>query len=163
MVLQPSTGGLFLAAPDAGAWFLAPGAPPRRLAVSSVRDAGQARLVVSASHRSDAIDQVKSALGIADEMNIGSVGLKLGLIALAERDLYVNPSSRCKAWDTCGPEAILAAAGGIITDLGGAPLTYDQEDLQCRHGLVASNRHVHAEVIAKLGPFAQGFAQRTGH
>jgi 3'(2'), 5'-bisphosphate nucleotidase len=55
---------------------------------------------------------VKSALGIADEMNIGSVGLKLGLIALAERDLYVNPSSKSSAWDTCAPEAILLEAGG---------------------------------------------------
>jgi hypothetical protein len=29
------------------------------------------------------IDQVKSALGIANELNIGSVGLKLALIAPA--------------------------------------------------------------------------------
>jgi 3'(2'), 5'-bisphosphate nucleotidase len=155
-VFQPLNGRLFLAATDIGTWFFTPGEAPRKLQVSAVRDAGQARLVASASHRTEAIDQVKSALGIADELNIGSVGLKLGLIALGERDLYVNPSSRCKLWDTCAPEAILAGAGGVMTDLGGAPLRYEQEALLCASGLVASNGHVHAEVLAKLAPLFAG-------
>jgi 3'(2'), 5'-bisphosphate nucleotidase len=151
-VYQPLNGRLFLAAADAGAWFFAPGEPARRLHVSTVRDVGQMRLVASASHRTGEIDQVKSALGIADELNIGSVGLKLGLIALGERDLYVNPSPNSKLWDTCAPEAILAAAGGRMTDLHGAALLYDVADLGRRTGLVASNGAVHDEVIARIAP-----------
>jgi 3'(2'), 5'-bisphosphate nucleotidase len=158
VVFQPETERLFWAAPSASgeatAWFEIVGgpdqAPPRRLSVSGVTDSSQIRLVASASHRTGDIDRVKSALGISDELNVGSVGLKLALIALAERDLYVNPSAKSKLWDCCAPEAILRAAGGRLTDAHGAPIRYDVEDIACRNGLVASNGLVHDEVIAKL-------------
>lgn len=123
---------------------------PTPMTVSEVAEPSGIRLVASNSHRSKKLDKVKSALGIANEFNIGSVGLKLCLIALAERDLYVNSSSHCKAWDTCAPEAILAAAGGSMTDVHGDALRYDQEDTHRRTGLVASNGRVHAAVIDKL-------------
>ncbi|MEO6777355.1 MAG: 3'(2'),5'-bisphosphate nucleotidase CysQ [Kofleriaceae bacterium] len=122
-----------------------------RLAVSSVRDVTAARLVASASHRSADIDRVKSTLGISDEHNIGSVGVKLALIAMGVRDLYINPQPKTKAWDTCGPEAILVAAGGRLTDLFGAPIEYTGE-LHHPRGLVASNGLIHDAVIAKIAP-----------
>jgi 3'(2'), 5'-bisphosphate nucleotidase len=154
-VYQPTIDRLFAASP-AGAYVERAGVR-EPLAVSSVATAGDARLVASASHRSDDIDQVKQTLGIADEMNVGSVGVKLCLIASAARDLYVNPTSKTKAWDTCAPEAILARAGGRLTDLFGDPIDY--RDLRQRRGLIASNGHVHDEVVAKLGPL---FAGRRG-
>jgi 3'(2'), 5'-bisphosphate nucleotidase len=152
VVYQPLGDRLFLAAPDLGAWFLAPGQPARELRVSDVSDPGQVRLVASASHRDPELDQVKSALGIDNEFNIGSVGLKISLISLAERDLYVNPSSHSKTWDTCAPEAILVAAGGTMTDLHGDALPYDVARMDRSRGLVASNGRVHAAVIARLAP-----------
>jgi 3'(2'), 5'-bisphosphate nucleotidase len=152
VVYQPLGDRLFFAASDAGAWFIAPERPARELRVSDVSDAGQVRLVASASHRDAAIDQVKSALGIDNEFNIGSVGLKISLISLAERDLYVNPSSHSKTWDTCAPEAILEAAGGRMTDLYGDPLPYDVERMDRSRGMVASNGHVHDAVLERLAP-----------
>jgi len=72
-------------------------------------------------HRTADIDRVKAELGIANELNIGSVGVKLCLIASGARDLYVNPAAKTKAWDSCAPEAILVGAGGRLSDLfGGA-------------------------------------------
>jgi 3'(2'), 5'-bisphosphate nucleotidase len=121
------------------------------LGVSAVTAAADVRLVASKSHRDAAIDRVKQALGIADELNVGSVGVKLCLIAAGLRDLYVNPAARTKAWDTCAPEAILVPAGGRLSDLFGAPIDYTKE-LAHRRGLVASNGLVHDEVIAKLSP-----------
>jgi 3'(2'), 5'-bisphosphate nucleotidase len=156
VVYQPVHERLFLAAGDQ-AWFQAPDQAPRRLHVSRVVAPSDLRLVASKSNRTRKIDEVKSALGIRDEINLGSVGLKLCLIALAERDLYVNPSSNSKVWDTCAPEAILRAAGGRITDVHGEPLHYDHRDVRRRRGLVASNGLVHDEVIARLGPL---FARR---
>lgn len=149
VVYQPLGDRLFRA-DEGGAFLDAPGAPPRRLAVSAVDDVAAIRLVASKSHRSPVIDEVKSALGIANELNIGSVGLKLALIALGERDLYVNPWPRCKAWDTCAPEAILAAAGGRLTDTAGRAIRYDEPELGRLHGLVASNGHVHDAALARL-------------
>ena len=85
-------------------------------------------------------------------MNVGSVGLKIGLVAEAARDLYVYTGGRTKIWDTCGPEAILRGAGGRMTDIDGNPLVYDRPDLYNRRGIVASNGPLHDFVIATLAP-----------
>lgn len=150
VVFTPASDRLFYAATDFGSFLDIPGEQTRKLAVSDQADVGAAQLVASASHRDDTIERVKSALGIDNEFNIGSVGLKLGLISLAERDLYVNPSPRCKTWDTCGPEVILHAAGGKMTDLHGDPLRYDEEESLRLHGMVASNGHIHDDAVGRL-------------
>ncbi|MBE7451656.1 MAG: 3'(2'),5'-bisphosphate nucleotidase CysQ [Kofleriaceae bacterium] len=156
VVYQPSRDRLYWAAGGAGAWREDRDDGPRRLAVSTVRDPAAIRMVSSRSHRGPAHDEVKAALGIADELALGSVGLKLGLIAAGERDLYVNPWPRCKVWDTCAPEAILIAAGGMLTDTRGGALRYDELDVGRRRGLVASNGLVHAAVLARLGELFGG-------
>jgi 3'(2'), 5'-bisphosphate nucleotidase len=129
---------------------VAVGAQTTRLQVSDVAKAAEARLVASASSRTSVTDRIKEMLNISDEQNIGSLGVKLCLIAMGVRDLYVNPTNKSKAWDTCAPEAVLAMAGGELTDLTGAPIDYRQ--LAQPRGLVASNGRIHAEVIAKLAP-----------
>ena len=122
------------------------------LRVSDNDDIGRTRLVASRSHRTGKIDEVKKALGVTDELNIGSVGLKLGLIARGIRDLYVNPASRCKTWDTCGPQAIIEAAGGRLTDLHGQPLTYTDADMFHTRGMLASNGKLHDPAVTRLRP-----------
>lgn len=37
---------------------------------------------------------------------------------------YVFASRGCKKWDTCGPEAVLRAAGGVLTNLFGDNYSY---------------------------------------
>jgi 3'(2'), 5'-bisphosphate nucleotidase len=154
VVHQPTLERTFFASPEGA--FVAIGGGVTALAVSAVEHAASARLISSASHRSDEIDRVKSTLGIADEQQIGSVGIKMSLIASGVRDLYVNPTSRTKAWDTCAPEAILTRAGGRLTDVFGAPLDYTGE-LARRRGLVASNGKLHDEVITKVSPLFERF------
>jgi 3'(2'), 5'-bisphosphate nucleotidase len=149
VVYQPVIDRLFHATPD-GAFVTHRGATTP-LAVSTIASAADIRLVASKSHRSPDIDRVKDELGIADELNIGSVGVKLCVIAAGQRDLYVNPAAKTKAWDTCAPEAILVRAGGRLSDLFGNPIDYTRE-LAHRRGLVASNGRVHDEVVAKLAP-----------
>jgi 3'(2'), 5'-bisphosphate nucleotidase len=148
VVYQPTIDRMFFVTPDAGAYMLTAG-ELTQLEVSKVATAGEARLVASASHRTADIDRVKTELGIQDEINVGSVGVKLCLIASGVRDLYVNPSAKTKAWDTCAPEAILNAAGGRLSDLFGKSIEYRAE-LAHRRGLVASNGFVHGEVVGKL-------------
>ncbi len=158
VVYQPTLDRMFFATPDGGA-HVQIGDKLERLAVSAVAVAAEARLVASASHRNADIDRVKTELGINNELNVGSVGVKLCLIASGSRDLYVNPAAKTKAWDTCAPEAILVGAGGHLTDLFGGPIDYRTE-LSHRRGLVGSNRHVHAEVVVKLGPLFPHLAPR---
>jgi len=151
VVYQPHGDRLYRAAPESGT-VLVDDRGTRALHCSDVTDVEKIRLVASRSHRTPEIDRVKAALGIDDEMNIGSVGLKLGLIALGERDLYVNPSSKSSAWDTCAPEALLVHAGGRLTDLAGKPLRYDSGELKNLKGLLASNGRVHDAVVEKIRP-----------
>jgi 3'(2'), 5'-bisphosphate nucleotidase len=153
VVHQPTVAGsrrTFYASPD-GAFVRTPD-DVCALVVSTVAHAGDARLVASASHRSPQIDEVKTTLGIADEQNVGSVGVKLSLIALGVRDLYVNPWPKTKAWDTCAPEAILTRAGGRLTDLFGGAVRYAGDNMRHPRGLVGSNGHIHDEVVARIAP-----------
>ncbi|HLL20811.1 MAG TPA: 3'(2'),5'-bisphosphate nucleotidase CysQ [Kofleriaceae bacterium] len=153
VVYQPVQNRMYYGVPEGG--WIAVGSHVEALHVSNVTAANDARLVASKSHRSDDIDRVKERLGITNEENIGSVGVKLCLIALGVHDLYVNPHAKTKAWDTCAPEAILARAGGRLSDLFGTEIDYRGE-LAHRRGLVASNGRVHDEVLAKLAPLFAG-------
>lgn len=156
VVYQPTRDRLYWTTGEGGAWRTEGGGAPHRLHVSDVADEGAIRMVASRSNRGPALDRVKSALQIKDELAIGSIGLKLGLIAAGERDLYVNPWPKCKAWDTCAPEAILIAAGGMLTDTAGGDIRYDEEDLRRPRGLVASNGRLHAGVLTRLANLLSG-------
>lgn len=154
VVHQPSIERTFFTSPGSGAYVLHAGAVTQ-LTVSNIGSATGARLVASASHRNEDIDRVKTELGITEEQNVGSVGIKLCMIASGQRDLYVNPAAKTKAWDTCAPEAILNAAGGRLSDLFGGAIDYRGE-LAHRRGLVASNGWIHDEVVGKMTPLFRG-------
>jgi 3'(2'), 5'-bisphosphate nucleotidase len=74
----------------------------------------------------------------------------VALVCQGERDLYLYPGEQTKLWDTCGPEAILTAAGGRMSDMDGRPLVYTKADLNNRNGVVASNGPLHDHVIQAL-------------
>jgi len=139
----------------AGAWVEESTGARTPLHTSSIARAPGIRLVASKTHRTPRIDRIKKALQIEDEMNVGSVGLKIGLVSEAVRDLYIYTGGRTKIWDTCGPEAILRAAGGSMTDVDGAALVYDREELYNGRGIVASNGPLHPFVIQTLAPLVQ--------
>jgi len=122
------------------------------LRVSDTGEPGEMRLLVSRSHRNPILDRIKARLGVTKERVSGSVGLKCGLIARGEADLYLHPAPGIKEWDTCAPEAILVGAGGQVTDCWGRPLAFNQADVRCRTGLVASNRRCHNLVIGRMAP-----------
>ena len=105
------------------------------------------------------MDVVLRALGIEEEVQRGSVGIKVGLIIEQQCDLYIHLSPRTKQWDTCAPEIILTEAGGRMTDLFGLPLGYNNADVQNRNGLVASNSAAHDSVVEKLAPLLKEFGR----
>jgi 3'(2'), 5'-bisphosphate nucleotidase len=150
VVYQPIGDKLYQAARGDGAFVQRGGGTSARIHVSDVADPTQIRMVASRSHRTATIDRVRERLGISDELNVGSVGLKLGLIAEGVRDLYVNPGGHSKLWDACGPEAILVEAGGRLSDAHGDPLRWRSPELGNLRGLIASNGVLHDLVVAKL-------------
>ncbi|MGB8329274.1 MAG: 3'(2'),5'-bisphosphate nucleotidase CysQ [Polyangiales bacterium] len=128
------------------------------LRVSDVRDPSKLKLVVSRSHRNQAVDAVVTRLGITQEQTSGSVGLKAGLIAEQKADLYVHVADRSSAWDACAPEALLKAAGGRFTDLTGNPYRYGGTDMRNRNGILACNAAAYDLVL----PVARDAARAAG-
>ncbi len=148
VVHQPPTAKTWYATPQ-GAWLDAPG-EHRRLTVSTVADIPAMTLAISRSHRNRYLTAVIERLGVQKVIVSGSGGLKVGLLVEQRADLFISASTQAKLWDTAGPEAILRAAGGIMTDFQGQPLDYRRPDLHHRTGLVADNGVRHAAVIARI-------------
>ncbi len=130
----------------------------RELHVSERAEPGTLRLVVSRSHRSKSTDALVERLGIHEETRSGSVGLKIGLIAEQRADLYVHLSGRSSAWDACGPEAIVRAAGGRFSDCAGDPFRYGGKDLSNSRGILACN----AAAFDTVAPLVRTVAEETG-
>jgi len=151
VVYQPIQDLMYSGIRGVGAWMTTP-AGRQTLTVSTIADPASMRLVVSRSHRNPITDALKEALGMTQERISGSVGLKCGLIARGEADLYLHPAPGLKEWDTCAPEAILVGAGGRLTDCWGRPLRYNRPDVARHAGLVASNGRCHEHIIARMAP-----------
>jgi 3'(2'), 5'-bisphosphate nucleotidase len=149
VVYHPSLDRMYYAAPGMGA-FLEEKLTTRRLRVSGVRDPGQMIAAMSRSHHNPKVDRVLDLLGIKQKISSGSVGLKIGLIAENRAHVYAHLGSRTNLWDTCGPEAILRLAGGIVTDNNGEPLRYDRPEIRNQRGVVASNNTMHDKIIEAI-------------
>ena len=127
----------------------------RALGVSAVRDARNATLVVSRSHRSKTVSAVAQTLGIVTEHPLGSVGLKAVQVASQLADIYMSVSNRTHEWDACAPEAIVRAAGGSMTDVLGRPLAYNKPTTETPYGMLATNGVLHPACVAALTPVAR--------
>lgn len=157
VVYQPVTDKLYAGVVGHGATLEQHGAT-RALRVSEVAEPSELRLVVSRSHRNRAVAKVVAKLGIRQEMQTGSVGLKAGLIAERKADVYVHMSDKSSAWDACGPEAVLRAAGGRFTDLAGNRYQYGGTDMRNRAGILACNAAAYDAVL----PVARDAARAIG-
>ena len=159
VVYQPTRKVLYRAVRGGGAWIEAEDNAATRMSVSKQTKPGEMVLASSRSHRSPRMEQVVNAFGFKKEMRRGSVGVKIGLIAEQQADLYLHLSPSTKQWDTCGPEAILAEAGGRLTDLFGQPLRYNGVRIDNRNGIVATNGAAHEMVIENLAPLLKEFGR----
>jgi len=159
VVYQPLTGVLYRAVRGKGTWIERPQFEPERAHVSDKTDLATMRLAASRSHRSPRMNKVIERFGFREEVQRGSVGIKVGLLIEQQCDLYIHLSGRTKQWDTCAPEVILTEAGGRITDLFGYPLNYNVPDVQNRNGLVSSNGAAHDQIIATLAPLLNEFGR----
>jgi 3'(2'), 5'-bisphosphate nucleotidase len=152
VVFQPIDDVLYAACLDSGA-FVEEFGERAPLHVSESTQIEEFRLVVSRSHRVPITDAIIRRMGVKRERSIGSVGLKIGLIARGQAEFYVHPNAGTKEWDTCAPDIIVREAGGLMTDCFNRPLRYNQADVVRYYGLLASNHQTHdalAEVLAEV-------------
>ncbi|HJV60889.1 MAG TPA: 3'(2'),5'-bisphosphate nucleotidase CysQ [Albitalea sp.] len=93
-------------------------APPQGLTVLASRSHGDAA----------ALQRFLAGQHVAALRHVGS-SLKLCLIAAGQADLCPR-FGRTMEWDTAAGHAVLAAAGGRVTDLSGAELRYGKRGLE---------------------------------
>lgn len=101
----------------------------------SARQAPAAGLtaVASRSHRTPETDEFLARYPVTDFRSIGS-SLKFCLVAAGEADIYPRLGTTME-WDTAAGHAVLAAAGGTVTGLGGEPFLYGKAGFKNGHFL----------------------------
>jgi 3'(2'), 5'-bisphosphate nucleotidase len=161
VVYVPLTGVFFQATLGGGTWIERPDREPEKATVSDRRKFSQMRLAASRSHRSPRMNKVVKQFGFPEEVQRGSVGIKVGLLVEQQCDVYIHLSPRTKQWDTCAPQLVLTEAGGQVTDLFGRPLNYNVPDVNNRNGLVASNGASHDLIINTLAPLLAEFGRKA--
>ena len=160
VVYLPVHGKLYFAVKSEGAFLIENADEPQRLQVSGKTNFSEMNLASSRNHRSPRMHQIIKNFGIKKEVQRGSVGLKVGLIAEQIADLYIHLSPRTKFWDTCAPQIILEEAGGRMTDVFGVTLRYDLRDVQNHNGVLAScGGAAHEKTVKNLKPLLNEFGR----
>jgi 3'(2'), 5'-bisphosphate nucleotidase len=122
VVHVPVTDTSYQGVPGMGAWRQDAGGACREIRVAA-RCAAAVRVVGSRSHAGDSLAAFLEGLGPHELLSVGSA-LKLCMVAEGTADVYprLGPTSE---WDTAAAHAVVAAAGGVVSDLDGAPLAYN--------------------------------------
>ena len=140
VLYQPTEDALLWGVVGQGAWLEQRGVS-RALKVAPTTDIQRARMMVSRAHHSQTVERIAAQLGITQKQPMGSVGLKVAKIAQGEAEVYISASSQTHEWDACGPEAVLKAAGGQMTDIGGAPIVYNKPETNTPAWIMRNQRH----------------------
>jgi myo-inositol-1(or 4)-monophosphatase len=69
---------------------------------------------------------------------VGSVAFKLGLTAAGQADIFASLRPK-NEWDICAGHCLINEAGGILIDLNGNRVQYNQRHTVIKPGLVAGN------------------------
>ncbi len=114
--------------------------------VSAATEIAAAHLVVSAKEWASGLD--RTATGLVTEQHT-SMAFKLAEVAAGRADGVFSGKGR-KEWGVCAGTALVRAAGGLVTDLRGAPLTFNHPAGRPFDGLVAAGPGIHGALVALL-------------
>ncbi|CAF0724458.1 unnamed protein product [Adineta steineri] len=93
----------------------------------------------SLSHRSKTVVDAVNACQPTEVLQAGGCGYKALLVLERRVHAYVHASRGCSLWDTCAPEAVLKAAGGMLTDVFGKGISYlPTDDTSVKTGVLAT-------------------------
>ncbi len=130
VILAPALERLFAGAAEAGA--ITEDRQGRR-PIEARRVPPEGPTVVSSRSHGDpeALRRCLGSRSVAASVCAGS-SLKFCLVAAGEADLYPR-LGRTMEWDTAAGDAIVRAAGGVVTDLNGLPLRYGKPGYENPH------------------------------
>jgi myo-inositol-1(or 4)-monophosphatase len=123
----------------------------RRLHVSIVADLQHARLLASRSEVARGEWKPYESLAIINPT--GSVAYKLALVAAGIGDATLSRTPKSE-WDVAAGAALIAEAGGRMTEIDGSEMRFNRRDVTLR-GLIGSNGLLHdklVDLVARSAP-----------
>lgn len=123
--------------------------------VQSPKPLREMTIVTSKNHRNQSLENLINQVGFRKVNIMGSIGCKIASIIRGESDIYISLSlpgeSSPKDWDFAAPEAILRAAGGMITNLDNEDLTYGNSNFEQEGIIIASNnKQMHNNICLQI-------------
>jgi 3'(2'), 5'-bisphosphate nucleotidase len=147
IVLEPAQGRCTYAVRGEGCWRRDQDGVVQRCQVSATAEPEHATLVRS---RSDKETGRQATLDFQRVQLTYSAGIKLAFVARGEGDVYVSRYHRFHAWDIGAGHILVEEAGGRVTNMLGAAITYAPDGSGAIAGIVASNGHLHEAALARL-------------
>jgi len=117
-----------------------------RISVSKTDDLKNCKAIGSRHHLSEKEKELIQKLEIPEFTSIGS-SLKVGKISCGEADVYFTFSDKMKEWDSCASNCIITEAGGKMTDMTGTELTYNNEIVNHKNGILVTNGLLHEKIL----------------
>jgi 3'(2'), 5'-bisphosphate nucleotidase len=152
VVLEPAKDRVTYASIGGGCWQRDGGAQPVRCHVTTTADLSAATLTQSHSRDPNKPSKEVVALHPARVIETYSAGIKLAQVARGEADVYLNTYENFHDWDIAAGHILVTEAGGQVSGLKGQELRYGEEGAWQRHGLLGTNRKIHAAAVAALNP-----------
>jgi 3'(2'), 5'-bisphosphate nucleotidase len=154
VIVAPAWGRAFVGVVGEGAWEVGADGARKEIHVSTRDALAGATFLVSRSRAPERLAAFIASVG-GKAVARGSSGLKGALVATGEADVYLQPGRAGMRWDACATEALVRAAGGELTETGGAALDYRNGEIGNERGMIADNGRLHRAVV-------EAFARRNG-
>ena len=123
----------------------------KKITLSRKKNLRDMTLVVSQNHKDKYLKNLLSKIPCKKIISMGSIGCKISSILRGESDLYLSLSDPQKGspkdWDFAAPDAILKAAGGVITNLENEEIVYNKKNLDHGGLIIASNNKTNHKFI----------------
>lgn len=163
-------GGLFYAVKNEGG-FWTPirnnnNAVPKKLAFRKINSPSDAQFCESVESGHSALgrqSQIAKLLGITKPAVRMDSQAKYCELAAGKADVYlrlpIKLSYEEKIWDHAAGSLLITEAGGVITDMYGAPLDFGQgRTLRMNKGVIASNAGLHSRILTILAEYENVYA-----
>ena len=152
VVQEPVKKRLTWAIRGGGCWKRDGAGEPTRCEVTATTDLTAATLVQSHTQDPSKPSRRVQMLKPARVIETYSAGVKLGVVARGEADIYLNTYDAVHDWDLCAGHILVTEAGGRVTKLTGEDLHYGLPGALQQGGIVATNGRLHEAVIGRMGP-----------
>ena len=144
----PTNRTLFIAQKGQGAYQFSDNSW-EKISVSQIDKLEEYRAVGSRHHLSDEEKELLKKLGIIRFTSIGS-SLKVGKISAGLAELYLTTTNKMKEWDTCASYCLINEAGGMMTDMLGNDITYNNKIVNHQNGILVSNGVFHNKIVEEF-------------